>query len=309
MELGLFINYQESDLPDPVWSRIKQVIANVKIGERDDLSGDISNAEAIFLKLGDSFLAEDLNLAPNLKLIGMLGTGYGKIDVAAARERGVSVFNIADYATDAVAEFVFATLLRVTRDLRQAENEIDNGNYVEGDFMASELRGKTLGIIGLGNIGQRVATIATKGFGMDLSYWSKNPKEGFSGYADIKTVLESADVLSFHVALTPETNEMIGEKELSFIKEGALVINTAPMEILSMPALKKAAQENRFQFILDHSDEMDTEDVVFFNKLDNCYVYPPIAYLTEQAGQKKFDLFAENIDQYVKNGKMPNLVN
>jgi len=309
MKLALFLNYSKNDLPEHSWLRLEKIIDDIKLIKREDISEELDSAEAVFLKLGEPFSGDDMANFPNLKLIGVLGTGYGRVDIVSAKERGIKVFNIADYATDAVAEFVFAIILNFIRDLNRAKDEATQGNYTEGDFMSSELRGKSLGIIGLGNIGRRVAQIGTNGFGLNLSYWSKNSKNEFVGYAEIEDVLKKSDILTMHVALTPETDKMFGKEELSKIKSGALVINTAPMEIFCMESLKIALKENRFTLILDHADEMEKEDVDFFSTLPNCVMYPPIAYLTEEAGNKKFEIFVENIYQHSIDKTLPNLVN
>ncbi len=110
-DFGLFAGYKHSDLPDDVWARIKKVFRNINLCDVASVTQYGSVADAVFLKLGGTFDAEMFEAFSRLKLIGMLGTGYGRVNISRARQKGVAVFNISDYATDAVAEFVFATAL------------------------------------------------------------------------------------------------------------------------------------------------------------------------------------------------------
>jgi phosphoglycerate dehydrogenase-like enzyme len=111
------------------------------------------------------------------------------------------------------------------------------------------------------------------------------------------------------MSLTPETAGILDERALQLIRNGALVINTAPMELFESRALKIAVAARKFHFILDHADEMTDADVRFYDGLESCTVYPPIGYLTREASERRFEVFARNIEAAAKGSALPNLVN
>lgn len=208
---------------------------------------------------------------PKLKYIGMYGTGFGRIDVEYARKKRVTVCNIAGYATEGVAEFVFGALLEYFREISRAKMQAKAGNYSEASFTGTEIKEKTFGVIGLGRIGARVADLASRGFGAHVLYWSKNNKKNTTvKRSELNTMLKNSDIISLHMALNPETNGFLNAKRIAMIKSGVVVINTAPMELINTSALEKRLKKKDLTIILDHSDELEPTIALRLSKYPNC---------------------------------------
>lgn len=173
---------------------------------------------------------------PKLKYIGVLATGYNVVDLDAAKEHGIVVTNVPAYSTDAVAQFTFALLLELANQVGVHNSSVKDGGWVRSkDFSYSvmptmELYGKTMGIIGYGSIGQRVADIA-HAFGMKVLVSSRTekklPEGGWIRWASREELFADADVISIHCPLFPETKGMINREAIGLMKRTALVINTA----------------------------------------------------------------------------------
>ncbi len=193
--------------------------------------------------------AEALHSAPKLEMISLWQTGYDNIDLKAATEEGVTVCNVPNYAFDSVAEFVFAMALDLLRKVRIADTRLRRGKFDWRCYVGRQLMGKTLGVIGTGDIGRRVIQIA-HGFNMNILSITAHPspeKEKALGvkFVSLDKLLQESDIVTLHVPLTPETEHMIGERELSEMKPDALLINTARGKIVDEAALVKALQEKR----------------------------------------------------------------
>ncbi len=173
---------------------------------------------------------------PKLKYIGVLATGYNVVDLDAAKEHGIVVTNVPAYSTDAVAQFTFALLLELANQVGVHNSSVKDGGWVRSkDFSYSvmptmELYGKTMGIIGYGSIGQRVADIA-HAFGMKVLVSSRTekklPEGGWIRWVSREELFAEADVISIHCPLFPETKGMINREAIGLMKRTALVINTA----------------------------------------------------------------------------------
>ena len=168
---------------------------------------------------------------PKLKYIGELATGYNNIDIEAARKRGITVCNIPAYSTDSVAQMTFAHILNITNQVAHYADEnrkgkwSNNPDFCYWDTPLPELSTKTLGIVGLGNIGMKVAKIALE-FGMDVfAYTSKNSADLPAGIqkTTIEGLLGASDILTLHCPLTKETSELINKKTIAMMRQGAII--------------------------------------------------------------------------------------
>jgi len=176
-----------------------------------------------------------------LLIIAAHGVGYNNVDIAAADDLGILVTNIPGANSDAVAEFVFGFMLTLVRHFPQTWEEMKNGGWRRPEFWGTELRGKTLGIIGLGQIGRRVSRLGAA-FGMkvlanDPYIFEKDFHDAGAETVDKEEVISQADFLTLHTPLTDETRKMIGPKELSRMKPTAFLINTARGGIVDEGAL------------------------------------------------------------------------
>ena len=248
-----------------------------------------------------------INVAQNLKYIGPLATAYGKIDIISAKQKGIVVPNLTDYSTESVAEFSIAAILENIRQLEEGKKRGRDGNYSEAGLGAREIKNSVFGVIGLGSIGKRVAEIAN-GFGANMRYWSRQKKDAPFTYQDADALIAESDFISLNLAQTPETEGFLNKKRIQSLKSGAIVINTAPMELVDINALTERLAVGDITFIIDHSDEVSKEIMIKLSQFNNCIIYPPIAYITDEARIIKQKMFVENIENFLK-GSPTNRVN
>lgn len=181
-----------------------------------------------------------LNQLPHLKVISRCGVGLDNIDVAAATKRGIKVVNAPNSNANTIAEHTISLLLLLQRNLYGAITMVKEGRWNErGTYVGDEIHGKTLGILGLGNIGKKVARIADA-MGMNIIYWSAQKEDVPYPFLSLEEVLKNSDALSLHLPLTTETEHLINEKALAKMKTTVLLINTARGKIIDQKALSKA---------------------------------------------------------------------
>lgn len=310
----LFLNFEKCNLKPEYWKRVDSITKQKVLLKADDpeVNKHLKNTDCLLLRLGMGADRALIDTMPRLKYIGMYGTGFGRIDTTYAQKKGVTVCNVAGYATEGVAEFVFAALLEHLREITRAKIQAAASKYSEASYTGTEIKGKTVGIIGLGRIGQRVAEVASKGFGANVIYWSNKQKktaerEGVK-YTEIGKLLKTSDIISLHMSFNPQTKGFLNAKRTAMIKPGAMVINTAPMELVDIGALEKRLEKDDITFILDHSDELDPVVAKRLSKYNNCILYPPIAYTTREATNLKQKIFVSNLENFLK-GKPTNKVN
>jgi len=173
------------------------------------------------------------------------------------------------------------------------------------------LKDKTLGVIGLGAIGKRVAEIGL-GFGMKVVYWSRKRKKDYERrgikYAPVDKLLKTSDVIGLHLALNEETEGFLNKKRLTKIKPGAILISPSPLELIDLNALIKLLEAGRLYFISDGFDEIDEKIRSRFRSLKNCIMYPPVAFRTHEALKTKDEIYIDNIVSFSK-GKVKNKAN
>ncbi|OGG23974.1 hypothetical protein A3A79_02115 [Candidatus Gottesmanbacteria bacterium RIFCSPLOWO2_01_FULL_43_11b] len=306
----LLLNFEEGNFKPQYWHRIDKITKQKVLLKADspDVKKHLKDTDCLLLKLGMGADKSLIDSMPKLKYIGMYGTGFGRIDMAYANKKRIIVCNIAGYATEGVAEFVFGALLEYLREISRAKTQAAGGSYSEASYTGTEISEKTFGVIGLGRIGSRVAELASKGFDADVVYWSHTKKNAGIKYMDIEKLLKTADIISLHMSFNPQTQGFLNAKRIAMIKPGAIVINTAPMELVDIIALEKRLKKNDLTFILDHSDELNSADVKRLAKYKNCIMYPPIGYTTKEATDRKQEIFVANLENFLK-GKSTNKVN
>jgi len=251
-----------------------------------------------------------IDTAKNLKYIGICATGYGRIDTKHASLKKITVCSVPGYATESVAEFVFAILLENLREIERAKHQVTKSIYSEAGFTGTQIKDKVFGVVGLGRIGLRVAEIANHGFKAKTFYWSRQKKTKLLGieYKPLEKLIKESDIISLHLTINKDTEKIINKKLINLVKSGAVIINTAPMELVDLKALELRLQKGDISFILDHSDEMAAADTERLKKYKNCIIYPPIGFTTLEATALKKEIFVNNIENFVK-GKTSNKVN
>ena len=199
----------------------------------------------IYSRLDRDVLAQ----LPRLRLIATRSTGYDHIDMAWCREHGVRVANVPTYGENTVAEHVFALLLTISHRLREAMERARSGRFSPEGLEGFDLQGKTIGVIGTGNIGRHVIRIA-RGFGMDVIAFDIKPDEALAAdagvrYASMDDLLANSDIITLHVPALPDTEHLLDEAAFARMKQGAVVINTARGNIIDSRALIEALRSGK----------------------------------------------------------------
>lgn len=301
----LFLNFDQGNLKPEYWRRIDKITKKKVLLKADSPEVNIHlDADCLLLKHGMVADRARIDSMPNLKYIGILATAFGRIDTAYAKKKNITVCNVPGYATEGVAEFVFAAILEHLRKISSAKLQAKQGNYSETAFMGTEIKDKTFGVIGLGRIGRRVAELAAEGFGANVVYWSHNRKKDAEkhgiGFMDANKVIATSQILSLHMVYNPQTEKFFDSKRIQFILPGAIIINTAPMELFDIDALEKRLKKNDITFILDHSDELSAADAKRLSQYENCILYPPIGLMTAEATKLKQEILVANLENFLK---------
>lgn len=261
--------------------------------------------------------AETLGRLPKLKYIGVLATGYNIVDVEAASSRGITVTNIPAYSTSSVVQMTFAHILHIINDVAHYSEENKNGRWSNAkdfcylDKPLNELAGLRIGIIGLGNIGKRVAQVALA-FGMKA--YAVTRKSSAELPANIqKTTFENAlstcDIITLHCPLTESTHQMISKTEIEKMRDGMILINTSRGALVNEADIAEALYSGKLRAY--GADVMCEEPPSEDNKLlsaPNAFITPHIAWATQEARQRLIDIATQNVRAFIK-GEPENTVN
>ena len=250
------------------------------------------------------------------KYIGVLATGFNNIDIEYAHNHGIVVSNIPSYSTESVVQMTFAHIFNITNQVSHYASEVKAGQWSQNpDFCywntpLQELAGRTLGIIGLGNIGMRVAQVAHC-LGMDVFALTSKEKDQLPTGVQ-KTTLEGllgvADILTLHCPLSPDTYHLINEERLAMMREGAILINTSRGALVDEQAVANALESGRLQAY--GADVMSKEPPLADNPLlrqAHAYLTPHIAWATLEARQRLIKTGIENVKAFVE-GQPQNVV-
>lgn len=262
--------------------------------------------------------AEIISQLNSLKYIGVLATGYNVVDIEEAKKQGIIVTNVPGYGTDSVVQLTFALILEFTLHAQKHSDAVRAGKWANSkdfcfwDFPLIELAGKTIGIIGFGTIGQKVADVATA-FGMKVIANSRRPtdqshRSNFK-WADINTLLQESDFVSIHCPLTAETKGLMNRENLQKMKSSAFLINTSRGPIIVDEDLAEALNNNIIAGagIDVLSVEPPQKDNPLFTA-QNCIITPHIAWATQEARTRLLAIAIENISNY-QAGNPKNIVN
>jgi len=251
----------------------------------------------------------------NLKLICVAATGFNNIDIAAAKESGVKVCNARAYASASVVQHVFSLVLSLNRKLPSYHRAAIDGHWSQSDFFCyfgeqiSDLEGKTLGVIGYGELGKHVAKVA-EGFGMEVMLARRNDGDKLVGRVALEKLLKEADVISLHCPLTSDNYHMISARELSMMKSTAILINTARGGLIDESALLEALKNNEIAAagldVLEHEPPA-VGDALLDHHVDNLIITPHIAWASQQSRQRLLNEIALNIKAY-QSGQLRNAI-
>ena len=294
---------------DLSWKEI-ETLGNVTVYDRtcpEETVDRCAGAEAVLTN--KVIMSEDvINHLPSLKYIGVLATGYNVVDIEAAHKRGIVVTNIPAYSTQSVAQMVFAHILNAAMQVNHYAEENRMGRWSRSedfcwmDTPVMELCGKTLGIVGLGNIGSTVASIA-HAFGMKVVAQTSKEQEQLPIYINkvaVEELFQSSDIITLHCPLTDNTREMICAESIGKMKKGVIVVNTGRGPLVNEQDMAAALKEGRVGAFC--ADVLSVEPPSADNPLFSCpnaFITPHIAWASHEARARLIHIAAQNLRAFI----------
>ena len=300
---------------DLSWKEL-ETLGELVVYERTSADETVARAADADVVLTNKVLItkEVMAQLPRLKYVGVLATGYNVVDIEAAHHRGIIVTNVPAYSTESVAQMVFAHLLTVTNRVEhyavqnRAERWTNSADFSYSDTLLTELAGKSFGIVGLGNIGKRVAQIA-QAFGMNvIALTSKTTLPEGIKKASLIELLAQSDVLSLHCPLTPDTHHLINADTLKLMKPTSILINTGRGPLVDDQAVADALKAKRlYAFCADVLTEEPPKADNPLLGLPNAYTTPHIAWATVEARARLIQVAIGNVKAFAS-GQPQNIV-
>ena len=271
----------------------------------EQIAEKIGNFEVVVVRSRTKMTRELIAKADKCKIIARVGIGLDNIDQDAAKEKNIRVINAVEGAITAVAELVIGLMISMAREISRADREIRNGNWIKKELMGSELKGKYLGIVGLGNIGKRLGRLA-RALNMNIIGYDVVPiddefsKEVGLMKADLDTLLSSADYVSFHVPLLDSTHHMINAEKLKMMKNTARIINTSRGGVIDEEALYNSLKDGSLAGAALDVFEVEPATENKLITLPNFIATPHIGAQTKEAQLLAANIIAEKIIQILR---------
>jgi D-3-phosphoglycerate dehydrogenase len=278
----------------------------------DELNKNINNYDGLIVRSATKVTKEIIENAKNLKVVGRAGTGVDNIDINAAKEKNIIVMNTPGGNTNATAEHTLALLLSLSRKISKADLTTHKGEWAKKSLKGNEIKGKTIGIIGFGNVGKRFAQMCNA-LGLKILIFSKTfdkIKNEFPDYisCDLNKILKDADIISFHCKPNLDGSPIISAKEIAIMKNNVLIINTARGNLVSEIDLNDAIKNNTIGGVaLDVFEEEPAKNNILFG-LDNVLLTPHIAASTSEAQVIVAEMIANQFVDFFLNNKVNNSV-
>jgi|Deesub1362A_J573_1020465.scaffolds.fasta_scaffold04084_6 D-3-phosphoglycerate dehydrogenase len=268
----------------------------------DELRRTVPNYEVLIVRSRTKVTREIIEKGEKLKVIGRAGAGLDNIDLKAAEEKGIKVLNTPEAPAYAVAELTLGLMISLARRIPFADKTMKEEKWLKKQLIGWQLHGKILGVLGLGNIGKKVARLA-KAFGMKILITKRTPpppellEELEANFVPLEELLRRSDIITIHVPLTPQTHHLIGEKEIALMKDGAFIINTSRGQIIDEKALYQALKRGKLGGAA--LDVFETEPPTSYDliKLPNVVCTPHIGAQTVEAQRMAAIILAEKIIQ------------
>lgn len=303
---------------DLSWDRLKEY-GELAVYERTpgDLIGSRIGDAEIVMTSKCVLSAEVMAQCPNLKYIGVLATGINMVDLEYAEKHRIMVTNVPAYSTDSVAQLTFSLLLEVCNQVGQHSNAVHAGKWeCAKDFCfcetpQTEVAGKTLGVIGFGNIGKRVAKIA-EAFGMEVLIASNYPDPAFAAenisFVSMEDLYQRSDIISLHCPLTENNRGFINQSTISRMKDGVILLNTSRGPLINESDLAASLKSGKVYAagldVLSAEPPADNP----LTKLSNCIITPHIAWITKESRIRLINTVVANLESFLA-GKNINCVN
>lgn len=270
----------------------------------EQLKEEVKGYDALLIR-GKTRVTREVLAGSSLKLVVRAGVGLDNVDLEAASKLGIKVENTPEAVSSAVAELTVGLMLAVARRLPEADRTVKGGGWSKEKFVGRELRGKTLGIIGLGRIGREVAKVC-RAMGMRVIFYDVEDRSeyakayGCEPMVSLESLLSQADIVSIHVPLTPQTRHIIGERELSLMKPGAILINTSRGAVVDERALTKALKDGKLGGAgLDVYEEEPPKSLELVS-LPNVVCTPHIGAQTVEAQKQASITAAKKVIEFFK---------
>ncbi len=310
-----------------ILDKISFTIGDIDLASLDNLGNveyyDILEKQELYKVLKDTeivvcnktvFDKELIDNCPKLKYIGLTATGYNNIDIEYAKKRGIVVCNVPNYSTTDVAQHVFAFLLHYSNRVHEYDASVKDGDWQKSKTFCYfstplvELKGKTFGIVGYGDIGKTVASIASA-FDMNVLVYTRTKKDMPYTQVDKETLFRSCDFISLHCPLNEETYHLVNKETLSLMKPTAVLINTSRGAVIDEIALKQALENGKIAHALVDVLEYEPmkEDCPLKN-VKNITFTPHVAWAPKECRQRLIEVVATNIKSFI-NGSPVNVVN
>jgi len=271
----------------------------------EQIAEKIGTFEVVVVRSRTKMTRELVEKADKCQIIARVGVGLDNIDQDVAKEKNIRVINAVEGAITAVSELVIGLMLSMAREIPRADREIRNGNWIKKELMGSELKGKYLGIVGLGNIGKRLGRLA-RALNMNIIGYDVVPiddefsKEVGLMKADLDTLLSSADYVSFHVPLLDSTRHMINAEKLNMMKKTARIINTARGGVIDEEALYNSLKEGNLAGAALDVFEVEPATGNKLITLPNFIATPHMGAQTKEAQLLAANIIAEKIIQILR---------
>ncbi len=283
----------------------------------------IDTFEAVVIFIHSQMNKEFLDKMPNLKLISTMSTGFDHIDMEECRRRGITVCNVPTYGETVVAEHTFALLLSIARKLPESIERVKKGNFMPGGLTGFELRGKTIGVIGVGSIGTNVIKIA-KGFGMNVIVYKRTPdyaleKDLGCKFVELSVLYQQSDIVSLHIPYSKETHHYLNDEAFSQMKDGVVILNTARGGLIDTDALLRSLDSGKVKAagldVLEEEPLLEEEKDLLTKDFDkdklltvlqdhmlvnypNVVITPHNAFNSQEALKKIIETTHENISSF-----------
>jgi Lactate dehydrogenase and related dehydrogenases len=312
----LDIGTMGSDISLPDFSSLGELA--VYHNTRPDEVADRIKNSTVVLTNKVPLTAETIAAAPRLSMIGTIATGYNLVDIAATQKRGIPVCNVPNYSTASVAQHTFALILALASRVAELSEAVKAGEWARAEFFCFwknpviELEGKTLGVVGFGNIGQAVAALGHQ-FGMRVLACTPRPKPAPNyqpfAFASLDELFEQSDVLSLHCPLTSDTDGMVNAARLKSMKKNAFIINCSRGTLINIPDLVEALQNKVIGGAgLDVIPVEPMADNDILHTAPNCIITPHSAWASAEARTRLIELVYQNVKAFIE-GKPQNVVN
>lgn len=301
---AVFLDSGVIDPGDISWSSVEAICDFVKYDDTPEEQAHerLKDSEAVFI---DSFpiTGELMRSCPKLRFLGVAATGYNHIDIATAEELGIAVANVPAYSTDAVAQHAFSLLMTLANRIPDYSRMVSENRWEEAQrtggiiYPIQLLRGKSIGIVGYGNIGRRVGEMA-EAFGMTVNVYSRD-----------REAAVSSDFVSLHCPLTDDNREMVNRDFIGSMKDGAILINTARGGLVDEAALAEALKSGKISAA--GLDVLGTEPPQPDNVLldaPNCIITPHIAFTPHETRMTVVETCAANLKSFIDGEKLNRLV-